>query len=234
MDYKTTLNLPKTEFPMKANLVNREPEIINRWKSEGLYNIIRQQSPDRKKYMLHDGPPYANGNIHMGHALNKILKDIIIKSKQMSGFDAPYVPGWDCHGLPIEHKVDKELGKKKREMTQVEIRKFCRKYAEKYVNIQREEFERLGVMGEWDAPYLTMNYVYEATTVREFGKFALNGGLHRSKKPVYWCNSCKTALAEAEVEYENHKSPSIFVKFPVVSDISQVLPSLKDKKVFFV
>ena len=234
MDYKTTLNLPRTEFPMKANLVKREPEIINRWKSEGLYNIIRQQSQDRKKYMLHDGPPYANGNIHMGHALNKILKDIIIKSKQMSGFDAPYVPGWDCHGLPIEHKVDKELGKKKREMTQVEIRKFCRKYAERYVNIQREEFERLGVMGEWDDPYLTMNYEYEATTVREFGKFALNGGLHRSKKPVYWCNSCKTALAEAEVEYEDHKSPSIFVKFPVVSDISQVLPSLKDKKVYFV
>ncbi len=234
MDYKTTLNLPKTDFPMKANLVNKEPEIINRWKSEGLYNIIRQQSQDRKKYMLHDGPPYANGNIHMGHALNKILKDIIIKSKQMSGFDAPYVPGWDCHGLPIEHKVDKELGKKKREMTQVEIRKFCRKYAERYVNIQKEEFARLGVMGEWDDPYLTMNYDYEATTVREFGKFALNGGLHRSKKPVYWCNSCGTALAEAEVEYEDHKSPSIYVKFPVVSDISQVLPSLKGKKVFFV
>ncbi len=234
MDYKTTLNLPKTDFPMKANLVNREPEIINRWKTEGLYNIIRKQSQDRKKYMLHDGPPYANGNIHMGHALNKILKDIIIKSKQMSGFDAPYVPGWDCHGLPIEHKVDKELGKKKREMTQVEIRKFCRKYAEKYVNIQKEEFARLGVMGEWDDPYLTMNYEYEAATVREFGKFALNGGLHRSKKPVYWCNSCGTALAEAEVEYEDHKSPSIFVKFPVVSDISQVLPSLKDKKVYFV
>ena len=234
MDYKTTLNLPKTDFPMKANLVNKEPEIINRWKSEGLYNIIRQQSQARKKYMLHDGPPYANGNIHMGHALNKILKDIIIKSKQMSGFDAPYVPGWDCHGLPIEHKVDKELGKKKREMTQVEIRKFCRKYAERYVNIQKEEFARLGVMGEWDDPYLTMNYDYEATTVREFGKFALNGGLHRSKKPVYWCNSCGTALAEAEVEYEDHKSPSIYVKFPVVSDISQVLPSLKGKKVFFV
>ena len=234
MDYKTTLNLPKTGFPMKANLVNREPEIINKWKTEGLYNIIRKQSENRRKYMLHDGPPYANGNIHMGHALNKILKDIIIKSKQMSGFDAPYVPGWDCHGLPIEHKVDKELGKKKREMTQVDIRKFCRKYAERYVNIQREEFERLGVMGEWDNPYLTMNYTYEAATVKEFGKFALNGGLFRSKKPVYWCNSCQTALAEAEVEYEDHKSPSIFVKFQVVSDISQILPSLKDKKVFFV
>ncbi len=234
MDYKTTLNLPKTEFPMKANLVNREPELIDKWKSEGLYNIIRQQSRDRKKYMLHDGPPYANGNIHMGHALNKILKDIIIKLKQMSGYDAPYVPGWDCHGLPIEHKVDKELGKKKSEMSQVDIRKFCRKYAERYVNIQSKEFERLGVMGEWDNPYLTMNYAYEAAIVREFGKFALNGGLFRSKKPVYWCNSCRTALAEAEVEYEDHKSPSIYVKFPVVSDISQVVPALKDKKVFFV
>ena len=234
MDYKTTLNLPKTDFPMKANLVNREPEIINKWKADDLYNIIRKQSKNKNKYILHDGPPYANGNIHMGHALNKILKDIIVKSKQMSGFDAPYVPGWDCHGLPIEHKVDKELGKKKREMTQVEIRKFCRKYAEKYVNIQKEEFERLGILGEWDNPYLTMNYEYEAATVREFGKFAMNGGLQRSKKPVYWCNSCQTALAEAEVEYEDHKSPSIYVKFPVASDISRILPSLKDKKVYFV
>lgn len=234
MDYKTTLNLPKTRFPMKANLVNKEPEIIKKWKNEGLYNIIRRQSEDRKKYMLHDGPPYANGNIHMGHALNKILKDIILKSKRMSGFDAPYVPGWDCHGLPIEHKVDKELGKRKKDMTQVEIREFCRKYAEKYVNVQKEEFERLGVLGEWDDPYLTMNYIYEAVTVKEFGKFALNGGLHRSKKPVYWCNSCQTALAEAEVEYEDHTSPSIFVKFPVVSDIAGIFPSLKGKNVYFI
>lgn len=234
MDYKTTLNLPNTDFPMKANLVTKEPEIISRWKSEGLYNIIRRESKERKKYMLHDGPPYANGNIHMGHALNKILKDIIIKSKQMSGFDAPYVPGWDCHGLPIEHMVDKELGSKKREMSQVDIRKFCREYALKYVNIQREEFERLGVTGEWDNPYLTMNYSYEAAIVREFGRFALNGGLNRSKKPVYWCSSCHTALAEAEVEYEDDKSSSIYVKFPLVSDISLVMPSLKGKKVFFV
>lgn len=234
MDYKTTLNLPKTGFPMKANLVNREPEIIARWKEEGLYNIIRKQSASRKRYMLHDGPPYANGNIHMGHALNKILKDIVIKAKQMSGFDAPYVPGWDCHGLPIEHKVDKELGKKKKEMTQVEIRKFCRKYAEKYMKIQSEEFERLGVLGEWENPYLTMDYTYEATILKEFGKFALNGGLHRSKKPVYWCNSCQTALAEAEVEYENHTSPSIFVKFPAVSDISKIFPSLRGKKIYFI
>ena len=234
MDYKSTLNLPQTGFPMKANLVNREPEMIAEWEKNGLYKVIREMSKDRKKYMLHDGPPYANGNIHMGTAFNKILKDIIIKSKQMSGFDAPYVPGWDCHGLPIEHKVDKELGKKKNEITQVEIRKFCRQYAEKYVDVQREEFKRLGVLGEWENPYLTMHYPYESVIVREFGKFALNGYVYQSKKPVYWCTSCRTALAEAEVEYEQHSSPSIFVKFPLISDLSATFPSLKGKKVYVV
>ncbi len=234
MDYKTTLNLPRTDFLMKANLVKKEPEMIAEWEKHNLYKTIREISRDRKKYMLHDGPPYANGNIHMGHALNKILKDIIIKSRQMSGFDAPYVPGWDCHGLPIEHKVDKELGKKKIEMTQVEIRKFCRQYAQKYVDIQREEFKRLGVFGEWERPYLTMNYPYESTIVREFGKFALNGSVYQSKKPVYWCTSCKTALAEAEVEYEQHTSTSIFVKFPMVSDLSELFPSLRGKKTYVV
>lgn len=215
MDYKQTLNLPKTEFPMKANLVKREPEILQKWESSNLYQVIRKLSAGRTPYMLHDGPPYANGNIHMGTAFNKVLKDIIIKSKQMAGFDAPYVPGWDCHGLPIEHRVDGELGAKKLEMSQVEIRKVCRQYAETYIDIQRNEFKRLGVLGEWDRPYLTMNYPYEATIVREFGKFALNGSLLRSKKPIYWCISCKTALAEAEVEYGEHRSPSIFVKFPM-------------------
>ncbi len=234
MDYKSTLNLPDTQFPMKANLVKKEPETLERWEKEGLYSMIRKASRGRKPYMLHDGPPYANGNIHMGTALNKILKDIIIKSKQMAGFDAPYVPGWDCHGLPIEHKVDKELGKKKKDLTQVEIRHSCRQYAQRYVDIQRNEFKRLGVLGEWDNPYLTMSFPYEATIVREFGKFALNGSLHQSKKPVYWCTSCQTALAEAEVEYEQHSSPSIFVKFPMISDLSQVFPSLKGKKVSIV
>jgi len=234
MDYKSTLNLPDTQFPMKANLVKKEPETLERWEKEGLYSMIRKASRGRKPYMLHDGPPYANGNIHMGTALNKILKDIIIKSKQMAGFDAPYVPGWDCHGLPIEHKVDKELGKKKKDLTQVEIRHSCRQYAQKYVDIQRKEFKRLGVFGEWDNPYLTMSFPYEATIVREFGKFALNGSLHQSKKPVYWCTSCQTALAEAEVEYEQHSSPSIFVKFPMISDLSRVYPSLKGKKVSIV
>lgn len=234
MDYKQTLNLPETGFPMKAKLINKEPELLEKWEKEDLYRKIREVSAGRKRYMLHDGPPYANGNIHMGTAFNKILKDIIIKSKQLAGFDAPYVPGWDCHGLPIEHKVDMKLGSKKAEMSKVEIRAYCRDYADKYIEIQRNEFKRLGVLGEWDKPYLTINYPYEATIVREFGKFALNGSLIRSKKPVYWCISCKTALAEAEVEYAEHASPSIFVKFPVISDLSGSYPALKGKDVFIV
>lgn len=232
MDYKDTLNLPKTDFPMKANLVKREPEMIAKWDRENLYQRIREISKGRKLYTLHDGPPYANGNIHMGTAFNKVLKDIIIKSKQMEGFDSPYVPGWDCHGLPIEHKVDSELGGRKGSMTQVEVRRYCREYAKKYVDIQREEFRRLGVLGEWERPYLTMSYDYEATIVREFGKFALNGSLYRSKKPIYWCISCKTALAEAEVEYEQHTSPSIFVKFPMISDLSKDRPEFGGRPVF--
>jgi isoleucyl-tRNA synthetase len=234
MDYKNTLNLPKTAFPMKANLVKKEPEILANWEKINLYQLIRNASNGRKRYMLHDGPPYANGHIHMGTAFNKILKDIIIKSKQMAGFDTPYVPGWDCHGLPIEHKVDMELGPRKAEMSQAELRSACRKYAEKYIEIQRKEFKRLGVLGEWDHPYLTMNYPYEATITREFGKFAINGSLVRSKKPIYWCTSCMTALAEAEVEYGEHKSPSIFVKFPMISDLSETYPTLNGKKVFVV
>ena len=231
MDYKQTLNLPKTSFPMKANLIKKEPEILARWEEINLYEIIRQTSKGRKRYMFHDGPPYANGNIHMGTAFNKILKDIIIKSRQMAGFDTPYVPGWDCHGLPIEHRVDLELGPRKSEMSQAEIRQYCRKYAEKYIDIQRNEFKRLGVLGEWENPYLTMNFSYEATIIREFGKFALNGSLVRSKKPIYWCISCKTALAEAEVEYEEHTSPSVFVKFPMISDLGNSYDTLKGKDV---
>ncbi len=234
MDYKQTLNLPKTAFPMKANLVKKEPEMLEKWEKTDLYQMIRESSKGRKRYMLHDGPPYANGNIHMGTAFNKILKDIIIKSKQMEGFDAPYVPGWDCHGLPIEHKVDMELGPGKSEMSQVEIRQHCRKYAENFIDIQRNEFKRLGVLGEWNKPYLTMNYPYEATIVREFGKFATNGSLVKSKKPNYWCISCQTALAEAEVEYGDHTSPSIFVKFPMISDLSKSYPELEGKQVSIV
>ena len=221
MDYKKTLNLPKTKFPMKASLVMREPEQLKAWEEKDLYNMIRKASADREKWILHDGPPYANGNIHMGTALNKILKDIIIRSRQMAGFDAVYVPGWDCHGLPIEHNVDKELGPQKKDLSQVEVRQYCRRYAEKFIDIQRDEFKRLGVMGEWDNPYLTMNYIYEATIARECCKFALNKSLFRSKKPIYWCCSCHTALAEAEIEYADEGSPSIYVKFAMKEDLGQ-------------
>ncbi|MEE4356438.1 MAG: isoleucine--tRNA ligase [Desulfococcaceae bacterium] len=237
MDYKKTLNLPSTRFPMKANLANREPEQLKAWDESGLYQKIRKVSAGRPPFILHDGPPYANGNIHIGTALNKVLKDIIVRSRQMAGFDAPYVPGWDCHGLPIEHNVDKELKKKKikkEEMPQSEVRKKCRAYAERFIDIQREEFKRLGVMGEWENPYLTMNYVYEAIIARECGKFALEGSLFRSKKPIYWCCSCHTALAEAEIEYGDESSPSVFVRFALKDDPGAEIPALAGKKVSLV
>ncbi|MGD9383904.1 MAG: isoleucine--tRNA ligase, partial [Desulfobacterales bacterium] len=234
MDYKKTLNLPSTKFPMKASLAKREPGQLKIWDENRLYETIRQASKGREKFILHDGPPYANGHIHIGTALNKILKDIIVRSRQMTGYDAVYVPGWDCHGLPVEHNVEKELGSKKLDMSRAEIRRLCRAYAEKYIDIQREEFKRLGVMGEWEDPYLTMNYEYEATIARECGKFASQGSLFRSKKPIYWCCSCKTALAEAEIEYHDESSPSIFVKFPLKDDLSAEIPELSDKKVFVV
>jgi len=232
MDYKTTLNLPATEFPMKAKLATREPLQLAAWNEAGLYHRIRELSKGRKRFILHDGPPYANGHIHMGTALNKVLKDIIIRSRQMTGYDAAYIPGWDCHGLPIEHNVEKELGDKKKNMSQEQIRAFCRTYAEKFIDIQREEFKRLGVMGEWDRPYLTMDYRYEAVIARECGKFVLDGSLFRSKKPIYWCTSCKTALAEAEIEYQDISSPSIYVAFPLKDDVSDGLPELDGKSVF--
>jgi isoleucyl-tRNA synthetase len=216
MDYKSTLNLPKTDFPMKANLPQREPEMLAWWEDQKLYAQIQAMGQGRPRYVLHDGPPYANGRIHIGHALNKILKDIIVKSKTMAGFHAPYVPGWDCHGLPIEHQVMKELGGKKKDLDVSAIRRLCREYAERFVDIQREEFKRLGVLGEWDHPYLTMTPGYEATIIREFGKFVERGGVYKGLKPVLWCTQDQTALAEAEVEYDDHTSPSIYVKFPVV------------------
>ncbi len=233
MDYKKTLNLPATKFPMKANLAKREPEQIAKWDEDGLYHAIRafSKKQGRDLFILHDGPPYANGNIHIGTALNKILKDIIIRSRQMAGFDAVYVPGWDCHGLPIEHNVDKELGDQKKTMSQADVRKRCRAYAERFVDIQREEFKRLGVMGEWENPYLTMAYEYEAIIARECGGFALDGSLFRSKKPIHWCCSCHTALAEAEIEYFDQASPSIFVKFPAIDDLGDAAPVLSGRKV---
>lgn len=217
VDYKNTLNLPQTGFPMKANLPQKEPEILKKWEDIGLYEKIRNKSRGRPKFILHDGPPYANGHIHMGTSLNKILKDVVVKSKTMLGRDSYYVPGWDCHGLPIEYQVTKELGSKKEGMSKIEIRRLCREYASRFVEIQREEFKRLGVFGDWANPYLTMNYDYQATIAREFGRFVQVGNVYRGKKPVYWCYSCQTALAEAEVEYEEKVSPSIYVKFPLVS-----------------
>jgi len=233
MDYKTTLNLPKTDFPMKANLKDLEPRTLLRWKEQGTYGRIQEKNRGKKTYILHDGPPYANGHIHIGHALNKILKDIIVKYKSMQGFSSPYVPGWDCHGLPIEHQVLKNLGPKKEAMSKAEIRKLCREYAEKFIDIQRDEFKRLGVFGDWDNPYLTMNYAYEAAIVRELGKFVGAGNVYKGKKPVYWCGSCETALAEAEVEYGDHESPSISVKF-ALPDASKALPALAGKNVSIV
>ena len=229
MDYKTTLNLPKTEFPMKANLKDLEPRMIAKWQAEQVYEQCQAQAAGQPSYILHDGPPYANGHIHIGHALNKTLKDIIVKFKTMEGFRSPYVPGWDCHGLPIEHQVLKNLGPKKEGMSQSEIRKHCREYAEKFIDIQRSEFKRLGVFGDWSNPYLTMNFAYEAAIVRELAKVVGAGGVYKGKKPVYWCGFDETALAEAEVEYADHESPSVFVRF-LLPDAAKALPSLQGKE----
>jgi isoleucyl-tRNA synthetase len=214
-DYKKTLNLPKTAFPMKANLANREPEMLKHWQSINLYQKIRQYGKGRKKYILHDGPPYANGEIHIGHAVNKVLKDIIVKSKSLSGFDAPYVPGWDCHGLPIEHSVEKKKGRPGQKIDIHAFRDACREYAGKQVDNQREDFIRLGVTGDWENPYLTMQYENEANIVRSLGQLIANGHLHKGSKPVYWCTDCRSALAEAEVEYQDKTSPAIDVRFHV-------------------
>ena len=198
-DLKATLNLPKTDFPMKANLPQAEPKRLEQWQKDGLYARVRASRKGRKKFVLHDGPPYANGNIHLGTALNKILKDVIVRSRHLAGFDAPYVPGWDCHGLPIELQVDKNLGAKKREMSPVAFRQECRKYAEKFLDIQRGQFIRLGVQGDWADPYMTMAPGYQATIVRQLAEFAEKGLVYKAKKSVHWCISCRTALAEAEV-----------------------------------
>ena len=234
-DIKDTLNLPQTGFPMKANLTQKEPEMLKFWEENKIYEKLQNKNSGSKHYILHDGPPYANGHIHIGHALNKILKDIIVKFKSMQGFYSPYIPGWDCHGLPIELQVDKNLGEKKDKVDILEKRKLCKEYAEKFVDIQREEFKRLGVMGDWAEPYLTLSYGYEGTIVREFSEFVKKGYAYKGKKPVHWCPSCVTALAEAEVEYADKESPSVFVKFGVESsEFGDKMPSLKGKKIFFV
>jgi isoleucyl-tRNA synthetase len=215
IDYKGSLNLPETDFPMKASLAQREPQMLARWQTLDLYQRIRQQSAGRHRFVLHDGPPYANGDLHLGHAVNKTLKDIIVKSKTLAGFNAPYVPGWDCHGLPIEHNVEKKLGKAGKKVSFAEFRKACRAYAQKQVENQKQDFIRLGVLGEWDNPYLTMDFKTEADTIRALGKIAANGHLVKGFKPVYWSVVGASALAEAEVEYQDKTSFAIDVRFPV-------------------
>ena len=217
-EYKDTLNLPKTDFPMRGNLARREPEMLKQWQEQGLYARIQEAGRGRPLFILHDGPPYANGDIHIGHAVNKILKDIIIKSRTLSGFHAPYVPGWDCHGLPIELQVEKKIGKAGVKVDARTFRDACRDYAARQVEGQRRDFERLGVLGDWEHPYLTMDYRTEAEIVRALGRIAANGYLHKGAKPVHWCVDCGSALAEAEVEYEDKLSPAIDVRFEVLDD----------------
>ncbi|QIV94960.1 isoleucine--tRNA ligase [Allofrancisella frigidaquae] len=214
-DYKDTLNLPKTSFSMKGNLANKEPMILNKWEKQGIYKKIREHFAGRNKFILHDGPPYANGNIHVGHAVNKILKDIIVKSKTLSGYDAPYIPTWDCHGLPIELQVEKKYGKAGQKIDENTFRKECRKYAKQQVELQKKDFKRLGVLGDWENPYLTMDFEYEANMIRTLAKIISNGHLSKGFKPVHWCTDCSSALAEAEVEYMDKVSPAIDVKFKV-------------------
>ena len=217
-DYKKTLNLPQTTFAMKANLPQNEPLRLEKWRGMNLYQLIREKSAGRPKFILHDGPPYANGRIHIGHALNKTLKDIVVKSRTMLGFDSPYIPGWDCHGLPIEHAVNKELGPKRADMSAAEIRRACRQFAAKYVDVQREDFIRLGVFGDWDHPYTTMSFDYEADIAGALGRFFETGAVYKGLKPVHWCTYDQSALAEAEVEYREHTSPSVYVRFRLTDD----------------
>ena len=214
-EWKDTVNLPRTGFPMKANLPTSEPETLARWNAMDLYGKIRARREGAPKFVLHDGPPYANGNIHMGTALNKILKELVVKSRSMAGFDAPNVVGYDCHGLPIELRVDRELGPKKRDLSIADFCRACRAYAERYIGTMTEQFQRLGILGTWDAPYLTMSFKYQAAIARAFGTFVAQGLVYKGKKPVHWCIHCRTALAEAEVEYADHSSPSIYVEFPL-------------------
>src|SRR6476661_8242335 len=217
MDYKNTLNLPQTGFPMKADLIAREPQRLQKWEAAKLYQTIQEQRANAEKFVLHDGPPFANGDVHIGTALNKILKDIIIKYKTLRGLRAPYIPGWDCHGLPIEFKVTQEMRKTgAADVEPVTIRRACEAYAHKYIDIQRTQFKRLGVLGDWENPYLTLNRDYEAEELRLFADIVEQGFVYRGKKPVYWSIPCRTALAEAEVEYKDHTSQSVYVKFPLV------------------
>ncbi len=230
LDLKSTLNLPKTDFPMKANLPQNEPKMLARWEKERIYERIREVHKGQPIYVLHDGPPYANGPLHLGTALNKTLKDFVVKSRSMSGYDAPYVPGWDCHGLPIEIKVDDLLGRKKLDLDPLQVREECRKYAQKFLDLQRTQFKRIGVFGRWDKPYSTMDPQYESVVLETFYSFYEQGLVYKGLKSVYWCIHDKTALAEAEVEYEMESSPSIWVRYPLTSDPAKIHPALAGKK----
>ncbi|HSA93437.1 MAG TPA: isoleucine--tRNA ligase [Terriglobales bacterium] len=231
LDLKSTLNLMKTDFSMKANLPQKEPQMLQRWQEMRLYDRIRQARKGAPVYVLHDGPPYANGPIHLGTALNKTLKDFVVKTRNMAGLDAPYVPGWDCHGLPIEIKVDNDLGRRKLQMSPLEVRAACAAYAQKYLDLQRSQFQRIGVLGRFDRPYSTMTPEYESVVLRTFFDFLERGAVYRGLRPVYWCLHDKTALAEAEVEYENRTDPSIWVKYALTSDPAKLDPALTGKKV---
>ncbi len=234
-DYKNTLNLPQTDFPMRANLAQREPAMLDKWEKTKAYEAMIAASGSQGSYVLHDGPPYANGNIHMGTAMNKILKDVIIKSRNMQGQAATYVPGWDCHGLPIEHKVEQDLKKKRKELPPLTVRRLCREYAQKWINVQRDEFKRLGVLGEWQNPYLSLLPEYEAAIASNLASFVEKGYVVRSRKPIYWCCSCHTALAEAEVEYADETSPSIYVAFPLPDTrLAKVFPGADPQKAYAV
>src|ERR1700758_2597837 len=231
-ELKATLTLPQTTFPMKANLPQNEPLRLEKWASLRLYEKLREACAGRPAYLLHDGPPYANGPIHLGHALNKGLKDFVVKSKTMAGFDSPYVPGYDCHGLPIEIKVDEQLGRRKLEMPAPAVLDACRAYAQKYIDLQTAQFVRLGCFGRWDKPYKTMARGYEARTLESFYGFLEKGFVYRGLKPVYWCTHDRTALAEAEVEYEMHTSPSIYVRYKLTADAAALDPALAGREVY--
>src|SRR5215475_5885331 len=217
-DYKHTINLPRTDFPMKADLAQREPAMVRAWEERQTYQRLRELARGRPRFVLHDGPPYANGAIHIGHAVNKILKDIVVKSKTLDGYDSPYIPGWDCHGLPIELQVEKQHGRPGGKLDARAFRAACRAYAQEQIELQRTDFKRLGILGDWERPYLTMAPRYEAQQLRAFARIIANGHLYKGVKPVYWCLDCRSALAEAEVEYEERESPAIDVAFRVADN----------------
>jgi len=231
MDYRQTLNLPQTAFPMKAKLVEKEPLILEKWGEMDAYSKLRELRKGSSKYILHDGPPYSNGHIHLGHALNKIAKDLVLRSRSMMGFDAPYVPGWDNHGMPIEMNILKEMRKSKGDIDPLTLRKKCGEYARRFVKIQRDEFIRLGIWGEWDDPYLTMSPEFESAVLFTFGEMVEQGYIYRGKRPIHWCPRCETALAESEIEYKEKESCSILVRFPLLEDPDSVFPDQKDSYV---